>query len=31
MDKYIKECIDRHDVKGLKYIFSDALEADPTF
>ena len=31
MDKYIKECIDRHDVKGLKCIFSDALEADPTF
>ena len=27
----IKKCVDAHDIKGLRYIFVDALDVDPTF
>lgn len=27
----IKKCADKHDIKGLRYIFIDALDVDPTF
>lgn len=27
----IKECIDKHDFMGLRYIFLDSLDVDPTF
>jgi hypothetical protein len=31
MDDTIRSCADNNDLKSLKYIFVDALEADPTF
>lgn len=27
----IRKCADQHDTKGLRYIFIDALDVDPTF
>ena len=27
----IKKCVDSHDIKGLRYIFVDSLDVDPTF
>lgn len=27
----VKRCIDIHDIKGLRYIFVDSLDVDPTF
>ena len=27
----VKKCIDRDDIQGLRYIFADALDVDPTF
>lgn len=27
----IKKCVDTHDIKGLRYIFVDSLDVDPTF
>lgn len=27
----VKKCIDDNDIKGLKYIFMDCLDVDPTF
>lgn len=31
MNKEIKKCADENDVKGLRYIFVDCLDVDPTF
>lgn len=27
----VKKCADNHDIKGLRYIFVDSLDVDPTF
>jgi hypothetical protein len=27
----VRKCADNHDIKGLRYIFVDALDVDPTF
>ena len=27
----VKQCVERNDLRGLHYIFAEALEADPTF
>ena len=27
----VKKCIDAGDIKGLRYIFLDSLDVDPTF
>lgn len=27
----VKKCIETHDIKGLRYIFVDCLDVDPTF
>lgn len=27
----VKKCAENHDIKGLRYIFVDALDVDPTF
>ena len=27
----VKKCADRRDIKGLRYIFVDCLDVDPTF
>ena len=27
----VKKCADRGDIKGLRYIFVDCLDVDPTF
>lgn len=31
MHKEVKSCADKGDIKGLKYIFVDCLDVDPTF
>lgn len=31
MHKEVKKCTDERDIKGLKYIFVDCLDVDPTF
>lgn len=27
----VKRCIEQNDIRGLHYIFAEALEVDPTF
>lgn len=27
----VKKCVENHDIKGLRYIFVDCLDVDPTF
>lgn len=27
----VKKCIQNHDIKGLRYLFADSLDVDPTF
>ena len=27
----VKQCVEQNDLRGLHYIFAEALEADPTF
>lgn len=27
----VKKCVDNYDIKGLRYIFTDCLDVDPTF
>ncbi len=31
MHQDVKECADKGDIKGLRYIFADCLDVDPTF
>ena len=31
MNSEIKKCADKNDIKGLRYIFADCLDVDPTF
>ena len=31
MHTEVKKCVADNDIKGLRYIFADALDVDPTF